>query len=118
MVCDEIKSRFRVISSGRPFSYISFSKQSFSIGIGFSVRGKYSYVSLITRDNDTYKRLNNLMKEKVPGFVEKMGKKNNEVLSLEWKKDFSESPYTNLDWQICCLSKVYEVVKLLMQPSS
>ena len=110
---EEIESRFRIIRSGRPFSYISFSKHSFSIGIGYSIRGNYSYVSLITRNTDKYNSLYSLVKENFSEkeFIEKKGKRNSEVLSIEWKKNYSESPYENLDWQICCLSKVFNVVK-------
>ena len=111
---DEIKSRFRIIRSGRPFSYISFAKQSFSIGIGYSVKGKYSYVSLITRNENTYNNLCSLVKEKMPetDFKERIGDKNNEVLYIEWKKVFSNTPHDNLDWQIGCLSKIYNCVNL------
>lgn len=110
---EEIESRFRIIRSGRPFSYISFSKHSFSIGIGYSIRGNYSYVSLITRNTDNYNNLYSLVKENFSEkeFVEKKGKRNSEVLSIEWKKIFSESPNENLDWQICYLSKVFNVAK-------
>ena len=112
---EEIETRFRIIRSGRPFSYISFSKQSFSIGIGYSVKGNFSFVNLITRNKSTYNDLYSLVKEKMSGtnFKERNGEKNSEVLYIEWKELFSVSPYDNLEWQICCLTRVYDVVKKL-----
>ena len=90
---EEIETRFRIIRSGRPFSYISFSKQSFSIGIGYSVKGNFSFVNLITRNKSTYNDLYSLVKEKMSetNFKERNGEKNSEVLYIEWK-DFFRFP--------------------------
>ena len=105
------KEKLTIIKSGRPYSYISFGRQKFSINLSFSVRGKFVVVSIISTDSRTFQRIVDYITssdEDSTLYTRNVGSRNQNYQSLQWKKDYQEDKEELLEWLVETLERIYK----------